>query len=106
MGKGFARKKKEARAIQDQFAKLQEELKSTEATGSAGNGLVTVTLTGENEMKSIIIKRECVDPDDIEGLQDLIRAAHKDAHKKVQESIPGMSEMANGSLPDLSAFGF
>lgn len=94
MGSGFAKKKKEAREMQAQFGKMQNELKNIEVTGSAGNGLVTITLGGEQEMKQIKIKPECVDPEDVEGLQDLIKSAYNDASDKLQkESMKNMPKM-------------
>jgi nucleoid-associated protein EbfC len=100
MGSGFARRKKQARMIQEQFSKLQDQLKETRVSGAAGNGLVTVTLTGDHELVDIKIKPECVDRDDIEGLEDLIRAAHADAAKKLQDDSPlaGMSSLGGLSL--------
>ena len=79
---------------------MQNQMQHTEITGSAGNGLVTLVLTGDCEMKSITIKPECVDAEDIEGLQDLIKAAFKDAKGKLesQTKMPG-------GMPDLSMFG-
>lgn len=91
--------------LQEQFTKIQSQLQETEVVGEAGNGLVTVTLTGDQELKQIKIKPECVDPEDIEGLEDLIKAAFKDASKKLkQQSMPGMPQMPPG-MPDLSSFG-
>lgn len=92
MGKGFAKRKKQAKMMQDKLSKLQEEMQNIEVTGTAGNGLVTITLNGEQEMKSIKIKPDCVDPEDIEGLEDLVKAAHNDAANKLQSQ-------ANNSLP-------
>jgi nucleoid-associated protein EbfC len=104
MGTGFAKKKKQAKLLQEQFGKMQTDLKKTEVTGSSGNGLVTLVLTGENELKQIKIKPECVDPEDIEGLEDLIKAAYIDAQKKLQsKSMQGMPSMPG--MPDLSQFG-
>ena len=88
MGSGFSKMKKQARAMQAQMENLRENLKSTEETGSAGNGLVTVTLDGEKDLKKISIKPECVTPDDVEGLQDLILAAFNDARQKVESQQP------------------
>lgn len=97
MGSGFAKKKKEARALQEQFAKLQSQLQDTEVTGTAGNGLVTITMSGEGDLKQVKIKPECVDPEDIEGLETLIKAAHEDAQKKLKSqsmpNIPGFPGM-------------
>jgi len=105
MGTGFSKKKKEARIMQEQIGKMQQQMTQTEVTGSAANGLVTLTLNGEHELKSIKIKPECVDADDIEGLEDLIKAAFNDAATKLKnQSMEGMSGM--GGMPDLSKFGF
>jgi nucleoid-associated protein EbfC len=98
MGTGFSKKKKEARAMQEQFSKMQSELSKTEVVGVAGNGLVTITLTGDGDMKDLKIKPECVDPEDVEGLQLLIKAAHVDAQKKMKDKSPTMPGM-----PDLSS---
>ena len=88
MGSGFARKKKEAKLMQQQFSQIQEKMSTLEITGSAGGGLVAITLTGDGEMKSIKIKPECVDKEDIEGLEILIKAAHGDAQKKLKDHTP------------------
>ncbi|CUI17488.1 putative YbaB family protein [Candidatus Protochlamydia naegleriophila] len=88
MGTGFSKKKKEARLIQQQISRVQTELHNLEVVGAAGSGLVTVTLTGDGEMKQIKIKPECVDVEDLEGLEILIRAAHEDAHKRLREQSP------------------
>lgn len=92
MGTGFAKKKKQARLMQDQLRKMQEQMQHTEVVGTAGNGLVTITLSGEEELKSIVIKPECVDPEDVEGLQDLIKAAHKDAMTKLKAQTPSLDD--------------
>jgi DNA-binding YbaB/EbfC family protein len=99
MGTGFSKKKKEARMLQQQFSKLQDQMQNTEATGTAGNGLVVLTLTGEGALKQIRIKPECVDPEDVEGLETLIKAAHEDAQKKLQ------SQSSLPTMPNLSGLG-
>lgn len=104
MGTGFAKKKKQAKMLQAQLSQFQDKMKLAEASGTAGNGLVTITLNGEHELKSIIIKPECVDPEDVEGLQDLIKAAYADASAKLSEQNP-LPNMGSG-MPDLSQFGF
>ncbi|MBS4163721.1 Nucleoid-associated protein [Candidatus Protochlamydia amoebophila] len=88
MGTGFSKKKKEARIIQQQMSLVQNELQNLEVVGVAGSGLVTITLTGDGEMKQVKIKPECVDVEDLEGLEMLIRAAHADAHKRLKEQSP------------------
>lgn len=86
MGNGFSKMKKQARMMQDQLTQMRENLKNAQQTGSAGNGLITVTIDGEKSLKKIIIKPECVNPNDIEGLQDLIIAAFEDAMQKLESS--------------------
>jgi len=98
MGSGFLKKKKQAKLFQQQLSQMQdtisEKLEAIEVTGAAGNGLVHITLTGSNEMKKIQIKPECVDPEDIEGLETLIRAAYNDAYAKLKEQTESPSAMS------------
>lgn len=105
MGTGFAKKKKQAKLLQQQLTQMQSEMQNTEVTGSAGNGLVTLTLTGEYELKNVTIKPDCVDPEDVEGLQDLIKAAYKDALAKLQAKTSMPQLGSGGGMPDLSMFG-
>ena len=104
MGSGFAKQKKQAKALKEKLSQFQSQMQKTEVVGTAGNGLVTLTLSGEHELKSIIIKPECVDPEDVEGLQDLIKAAFNDAASKLAAQAPQMPSMSGG-MPDLSMFG-
>lgn len=101
MGSGFAKKKKQAKVLQEQLSQLQTQMQTAEAQGSAGNGLVTLTLSGEHELKNITIKPECVDPEDVEGLQDLIKAAFADATAKLTAQSPKMPP----GMPNLGMFG-
>lgn len=76
---------KQAQKLQQEIEQKKEELANTEITGTAGGGLVEVTLMGTKEFKKISIKPEAVDPDDIEMLEDLVAAAFQDASRKVDE---------------------
>lgn len=99
MGTGFAKKKKQAKMFQEQMQKMQEELLNKEIEGTAGGGLVKLTLNGNHELLSLTINPECVDPEDIEGLQDLIKAAHKDATDKLSaQSSQGMPSLPFGGF--------
>lgn len=100
MGSGFLKKKKEKQSMNDELIRMQQTIKETIVTGTAGNGLVKVTLSGEKSLLSLSIDPECVTKEDIEGLQDLIVAAFKDAETKLEEVNPLSS--LNGKLP----FGF
>ena len=75
----------QARKMQEQMQKAQEELKNAEVVGKAGGEMVVVTMNGEKEIKSIKLDKTAVDPDDIEMLEDLIIVAIKDASNKADE---------------------
>ena len=76
---------KMAREMQANMAKAQEELAAATVEGSAGGGAVVVVLTGTQDVRSIKIQKDAVDPEDIETLQDLVLAAFTDALKKSRE---------------------
>ncbi len=71
--------------MQNRMLKIQEEIAASTVEGSAGGGVVTVVMTGDQQMNSFTIKAEVVDPDDIETLQDLIVAAVNDALNRSKE---------------------
>lgn len=75
---------KQAQKMQEQMAKAQEELSETEVQGTAGGGMVTVTINGKKAVQAVSIKPEAVDPDDVELLEDLIVAAFNDAYEKAE----------------------
>ncbi|MBU3949185.1 MAG: YbaB/EbfC family nucleoid-associated protein [Proteobacteria bacterium] len=101
--KGLGNMMKQAQKLQASMAKLQEELalKSVEAT--SGGGMIKVTANGKQQVISISIEKEVVDPDDIEMLQDLILAAVNDALTKSQEMVSQeMSKLTGGmNIPGL-----
>lgn len=74
---------KQAQAMQEKMAEMQAQLENAEMTGSAGGGLVSVTLNGKNDLKKIKIDKSLVDPEEVEVLEDLIVAAFADARNKV-----------------------
>jgi nucleoid-associated protein EbfC len=76
---------KQAQQMQKQLMAAQAELAETEVTGSAGGGLVTATMTGAAELRSLTIDPKAVDPDDVETLQDLVVAAVRDAARAAGE---------------------
>jgi DNA-binding YbaB/EbfC family protein len=71
--------------MQNRMAKIQEELGQTMVTGSAGGGVVTVEVTGLQELKGIKLSAEVVDPEDVETLEDLLVVAVNDAMDKAKE---------------------
>ena len=90
---------KEAKKMQADIEKSQTELQAKEFDATAGGGAVSVKVTGSKEIKEIIIKKEVVDPEDVEMLQDLILTCVNEALRKVDSAqaasmgkynIPGM----------------
>ena len=76
---------RQAQKMQEDLAKAKKELEETEFTSSVGGGMVEVKMMGNKTVKSILIKPQVVDPDDIEMLEDLIIAAINDASAKAEE---------------------
>ena len=85
MMKNMGDLQKIAREMQANMAKAQEELAAATVEGTAGGGAVVVVLTGTQDVKSIKIQKDAVDPEDVETLQDLVLAAFTDALKKSRE---------------------
>lgn len=83
---------KQAQKLQEQMKQAQEEIKNTEVEGSAGGGMVTVTMTGDKRVTAVSVKPEAVDPDDIEMLEDLIAAA-------VNAAVDSADELAAKLMP-------
>lgn len=75
----------QARKMQQQMEEAKEQLENAELTGSAGGGLVTVTVNGNGALRSLSIKPEAVDPDDVEMLEDLIIAAYNEAARAAED---------------------
>ncbi len=103
MSKGLAGIMKQAQMIQQKMAKLQDEASNKTAEATAGGGAVTVVVSGKNEIKSLTIKPEAVDPNDVEMLQDLIIAAVNEALKNVHAELSSeMSKITGGmNIPGL-----
>lgn len=77
---------KEAKKMQADMAKSQEELAQKEFEATVGGGAVYVKVSGEKQIKEIKIKKEAVDPDDVEMLEDLILTCINEALRKVDEA--------------------
>ena len=86
----------QAARVQAELEKAQKEILAATVEGSAGNGLVKVTMTGGAELQSVSIDKSVVDPEDIDTLQDLIVGAFKEAHaaagRLAQEKIGPLSQ--------------
>ncbi|NPU85141.1 MAG: YbaB/EbfC family nucleoid-associated protein [Syntrophaceae bacterium] len=104
MSQNFGNIVKQAKKIQEKMAKLQEELALRTVEASAGGGMVTVVVNGRNELLSIRIERDVVNPDDLEMLQDLILAAVNEGMRKSQEMMATeMSKITGGfNIPGMA----
>ena len=94
MAKNMNKLMKQAQKMQAQLMKAQEDLNKKDVEGTAGGGMVKVVLNGAQELQSISLNPEVVDPDDVEMLEDLIIAAFNNAQEKVKE----LSNSAFGGL--------
>ncbi len=103
MPKGF-NPLQQVKALQEKMAKMQEELALKKVEASAGGGMVTVEVSGKQEVLTIKIDRQVVDPEDIEMLQDLIVAAVNDGLRRAQEMAASeMGKLAGGiNIPGLN----
>ena len=77
---------KQAKKMQEEMQKSQEELSSKEFDSTAGGGAISVKVTGEKVIKEIKIKPDVVDPDDVEMLEDLILTCVNEALRKVDSA--------------------
>lgn len=93
----FMKMMSKAKEMQAKMAGLQDELALIETVGVAGAGLVTVTITGKGELKGVKIDPSLLKPEEAEIVEDLIVAAHRDAHAKAEAAIAEkMAEMTGG----------
>jgi len=95
--KGMGNMLKQAQKLQLKMDKLQEELSGKSVEATAGGGMVKVVANGKQQVLSIQIEKEVVDPDDVEMLQDLVLAAVNDALTRSQEMATSeMSKLTGG----------
>jgi hypothetical protein len=85
--------------LQEKMQQLQAELETTEVSGTAGGGVVTVTLTAKGEMKKIAIDASLMKPEEKEILEDLVVAAHTDARSKAERLVQEKASALTGGLP-------
>jgi len=91
---------KQAQKLQQDMQKLQEELESREFSASAGGGAVTAVVAGKL-VKSLTISPECVDPEDVEMLTDLVLAAVNEALSQAEETTQKEMGKLTGGMPGL-----
>jgi hypothetical protein len=102
MVKGF-NPMQQVKALQEKMAKVQEELASKTVETTAGGGMVTVVFNGRQELLSLKIDPQVIDPEDVDMLQDLVLAAVNDGIRRSQDLAAGeMSKLAGGlNIPGL-----
>jgi DNA-binding YbaB/EbfC family protein len=89
---------KQAQKMQAKIMKIQEEMGEQSVEAASGGGMVTVTANGKQEILSIRIEPEVVDPEDVEMLQDLVAAAVNEALKKAQEMMAEEMAKVTGGM--------
>ena len=88
---------KQAQKLQAKMMKLQEEMAEKTVESAAGGGMVKVVANGRQQIVSVSIEKEVVDPEDVDMLQDLVLAAVNDALAKSQEMVTTeMSKLTGG----------
>lgn len=103
MSKGMAGMLKQAQKMQEQMSKLQEEAATKTVEATSGGGMVTAVVNGKQQLVSIKIEKDVVDPTDIEMLQDLVEAAVNEGLRKSQELLASeMGKLTGGmNIPGL-----
>lgn len=99
---------KQAKAMQENMSKVQEELGKKTVEGSSGGGMVRVVCSGKQEISSITIEKAVVDPEDTDMLQDLVMAAVNDALNNARALMEEEMRSVTGGLniPGLGNFKF
>ena len=99
MGGNMQQLMRQAQKMQQDLQKKQEELNASTFTAQAGGGMVTATVYGTKELKSIELNPAAVDPDDIEMLQDLIVAGVNAAIRAASEAVEREMGKLTGGMP-------
>ncbi len=96
----------QAKVMQEKMAKIQEDLAKKTITGSAGGGMVLVTVNGQGDVLSIAIEKTVIDPQESGMLEDLVVAATNDAIRKAKElSKQELGQLTGGlNIPGLTNF--
>jgi nucleoid-associated protein EbfC len=104
MGGGLGDIMKQAQKMQQEMMRVQEQLGTKTVEASSGGGMVTVVMNGRLEVVSIKIEKDVVDPNDIDMLQDLVRAAVNEGLSKAQDMVKDeMAKVTGGlSIPGLN----
>ena len=89
---------KQAQQMQTKMKALQKELDVKEFTTSSGGGMVSVKVNGKQEVLDISINKECVDPHDVEMLEELVKTAVSQAMKESSDTVSNAMSKVTGGL--------
>ena len=94
---------RQAQKMQDDMARVQQELEAREYTATAGGNAVSATVNGKHQLTALSIQPEVIDPDDAEMLADLVMAAVNEAQRKAaQDAEASMGAVTGGmTMPGL-----
>jgi nucleoid-associated protein EbfC len=96
--KNLAGLMKQASQMQSKMQEMQAKLEALELEGTAGAGMVSITLNGKGELKRLKIDPKLADPNEMEMLEDLVIAAHADAKKKIESTTSEEMQKLTGGL--------
>ncbi|MCB1482467.1 MAG: YbaB/EbfC family nucleoid-associated protein [Rhodobiaceae bacterium] len=97
--KDFMGMMKQAQQLQAKMAEMQQQLAETEIEGSAGGGLVSVTLDGKGSLKHVNIDESLLKPEEREIVEDLVVTAHAAARSRLEEVMQERMQEVTGGLP-------
>ncbi|HWQ59475.1 MAG TPA: YbaB/EbfC family nucleoid-associated protein [Clostridia bacterium] len=98
MGGNMQQIMKQAQKMQQDVARIQQEISERKFTASVGGGVVSATVYGRKELKTIVIDPSCVDPNDVEMLQDLVIGAVNEALRMAEETMNAEMNRATGGM--------
>jgi DNA-binding YbaB/EbfC family protein len=98
MGMNMQKMMRQMQKMQADLERVQAELEDMTVEGTAGGGVITVTVTGHQDVKEIKIQPDAVDPEDVEMLEDLILAAVNDGLRKSRELSASELEKVTGKV--------
>ena len=96
--KNLAGLMKQASQMQAKMTEMQAKLEAMEIEGSAGAGMVRVTLSGKGDMKRVKIDPKLADPAEMEMLEDLVVAAHAEAKRHIEAAMAEEMEKVTGGM--------
>ncbi len=96
--KGIQNLMKQAQQMQQKITTLQKELESRELETSSGGGMIKIKINGKQQILAISINKECVDPNDVASLEELMKTAVNQAIKESQDMVSGAMSKVTGGL--------